>query len=78
MKLIETWQDAAVREGFALGRSLKQIAAETGLSVLEVFQRQAALNLIPSRPMQEPGIGSPKCGQDSVSGSTMAPVTKLQ
>ena len=33
MKLIEAWQDAAIREGFALGRPLKEIAAEMGLSV---------------------------------------------
>ena len=50
MKLIEAWQDAAIREGFALGRSPKEIAAETGLSALEVFQRQVALKLMPSGP----------------------------
>jgi len=53
MKLIEAWQDAAVREGFELGRSLQQVAAETGLSVLEVFRRQLALKLISGGSIQE-------------------------
>ena len=48
MKLVEAWQDTAIREGFALGRPLKEIAAETGLSTLEVFQRQLALKAMPS------------------------------
>jgi hypothetical protein len=56
MKLIEAWQDAAIREGFALGRSLKQIAAETGLSALEVFRRQVALKLMPSGPIRDSDI----------------------
>ena len=48
MKLIEAWQDVAIREGFAQGRPLKEIAAETGLSALEVFQRQLAHKAMPS------------------------------
>jgi len=59
MKLIEAWQDAAIREGFAQGRSLKQIAAETGLSALEVFQRQVALKLLPSGPLRDSDIQAP-------------------
>ena len=50
MKLIEAWEDAAVREGFELGRTLEQVAAETGLSVPEVFQRQLDLKLISVGP----------------------------
>ena len=53
MKLIEAWQDAAVREGFELGRSLQQVAAETGLSVREVFRRQLDLKLIPGGSIRE-------------------------
>jgi hypothetical protein len=59
MKLIEAWQDAAIREGFARGRSPKEIAAETGLSALEVFQRQVALKLMPSGPIRDSDIGAP-------------------
>ena len=43
MKLIDAWQDAAIREGFELGQSLRQVAAETGLSAVEVFRRQLDL-----------------------------------
>ncbi len=78
MKLIEAWQDAAIREGFALERPIEEIAAETGLSALEVFQRQATLKLMPSGSMREPIIGALKREQDSVSASTVAPVTKPQ
>lgn len=63
MKLIEAWQDAAIREGFALGRPLEQIAAETGLSVLEVFRRQVALKLMPSGQIRDSDIEAPVVGQ---------------
>jgi hypothetical protein len=63
MKLIEAWQDAAIREGFALGRPLEQITAETGLSVLEVFRRQVALKLMPSGPIRDSDIEAPVVGQ---------------
>ena len=53
MKLIDAWQDAAIREGFELGQSLQQVAAETGLSALEVFRRQLDLKLIPSGPIRD-------------------------
>ena len=59
MKLIEAWQDAAIREGFAKGCPLKQIAAETGLSALEIFQRQVALKLLPSGPIRDSDIEAP-------------------
>jgi len=51
MKLVEAWQDTAIREGFALGRPLKEIAAETGLSTLEVFQRLLVLKAMKSDPV---------------------------
>jgi hypothetical protein len=76
MRLIEAWQDAAIREGFALERPIKTVAAETGLSTLEVFQRQLALNLVPSGSLREPIMGTPKREQDRVPASTVAPVTK--
>ncbi len=60
MRLIEAWQDATIREGFALGRPIKQIAIETGLSTLQVFQRQLALKLMPTRPTRESLIGTSK------------------
>ena len=51
MKPIEAFQDAAVCEGFEMGRTLSdRVAAETGLSVLEVFQRQLDLKLISVDP----------------------------
>ena len=59
MKLIEAWQDAAIREGFALGRPIKEIAAETGLSALEVFQRQLVLRAMPSDPVRDSDIEGP-------------------
>ena len=39
--------NAAVREGFEHGRSLTDIAEETGLSESEVLYREVELNLIP-------------------------------
>ena len=48
MGLMEVWRNAAVREGFEQGRSLTQIAEETGLSVSEVLHREVELKLIPS------------------------------
>ena len=59
MKLVEAWQDTAIREGFALGRPLKEIAAETGLSTLEVFQRQLALKAMKSDPVRDSDIEAP-------------------
>jgi hypothetical protein len=53
MKLIDAWQDAAICEGFELGQSLQQVAAETGLSTLEVFRRQLELKLVPSGPTRD-------------------------
>jgi hypothetical protein len=47
MGLIEAWLDAAVREGFEHGRSLTEIAEETGLSESEVLRREVKLMLIP-------------------------------
>ena len=47
MELIETLHNIAIREGVAAGRSLREIADETGLSVLEVLQREVDLHLIP-------------------------------
>jgi hypothetical protein len=67
MKLVEAWQDAAIREGFAQGRPLKQIAAETGLSALEVLQRQLAHKAMPSQDsdIEAPDVacGSPGQGR---------------
>jgi hypothetical protein len=36
------------REGFAAGRSLREISEETGLLVSEVLQREVDLHLIPA------------------------------
>ena len=47
MGLIEAWLNAAVREGFDHGRSLTEIAEETGLSEGEVLHREVELKLIP-------------------------------
>jgi DNA-binding phage protein len=47
MGLMEAWLNAAVREGFEQGRSLTEIAEETGLSESEVLYREVELNLIP-------------------------------
>ena len=48
MELIETLRNIAIREGFAAGRSLKDVSDETGLSVFEVLQREVDLHLIPA------------------------------
>jgi endonuclease V-like protein UPF0215 family len=37
-----------VREGFEAGHSIQAISEETGLPVLEVFQREKDLHLIPA------------------------------
>jgi hypothetical protein len=42
MGLIEAWLNTAVREGFADGRPLADIAEETGLSESEVLRREEA------------------------------------
>jgi len=47
MGLMEAWLNTAVREGFADGRRLADIAEETGLSESEVLRREVELNLIP-------------------------------
>jgi hypothetical protein len=48
MELIETLRNIAIREGFVAGRSLREIADETGLSVLEVLEREVDLQLLPA------------------------------
>ena len=48
MELIETLRNIAVREGFEAGHSIQDISDETGLPVLEVFQREKDLHLIPA------------------------------
>jgi hypothetical protein len=48
MDLIETLRNIAVREGFEAGHSIQDISDETGLPVLEVFQREKDLQLIPA------------------------------
>ena len=48
MGLIEAWLNTAVREGFADGRPLADIAEETGLSESEVLRREVELKLIRS------------------------------
>lgn len=48
--LIELWRDATVREGFARGRSLKEISDETGLSEDDVLRRERELHLIVQLP----------------------------
>ena len=48
MDLIETLRNIAVREGFEAGHSIQDISDETGLPVLEVFQREKDLHLIPA------------------------------
>ena len=47
MGLMEAWLNAAVREGFEQGRSLADIAEETGLSESDVLYREVELKLIP-------------------------------
>ncbi len=46
MELIETLRNIAICEGFAAGRSLRELSDETGLSVFEVLQREVDLHLI--------------------------------
>ena len=48
MELIETLRNIAVREGFEAGHSIQDISDETGLPVLDVFQREKDLHLIPA------------------------------
>jgi hypothetical protein len=48
MELIETLRNIAIREGFAAGRSIREVSEETGLSIVEVVQREIDLNLIPA------------------------------
>ena len=48
MELIETLRNIVVREGFEAGHSIQDISDETGLPVLEVFQREKDLHLIPA------------------------------
>jgi DNA-binding Lrp family transcriptional regulator len=48
MELLETLRNIAIREGVAAGRSIREIADETGLSVLEVLEREVDLHLIPA------------------------------
>jgi hypothetical protein len=47
MGLIDAWRNTAVREGFEHGRSLAEIAEETGLSEREVLYCEVELKLIP-------------------------------
>jgi len=47
MGLTEAWRNTAVREGFEHGRSLAEIAEETGLSEREVLHCEMRLKLIP-------------------------------
>jgi hypothetical protein len=46
--LIETLRNIAIREGFEAGHSIQDISDEIGLPVLEVFQREKNLHLIPA------------------------------
>jgi len=48
VELIETLRNIAVREGFEAGHSIQDISDETGLPVLDVFQREKDLHLIPA------------------------------
>jgi hypothetical protein len=48
MELIEMLREIAIREGFAAGRSLREVCDETGLSLSEVIQREVDLHLIPA------------------------------
>jgi hypothetical protein len=47
VELLETLRNIVVREGFEAGHSIQDISDETGLPVLEVFQREKDLHLIP-------------------------------
>jgi len=47
MGLIEAWRNTAVCKGFKHGRSLAEIAEETGLSEREVLHCEMKLSLIP-------------------------------
>jgi hypothetical protein len=46
MELIETLRNIAICEGFGAGRSIQELSEETGLSALEVLQREIDLKLI--------------------------------
>jgi hypothetical protein len=46
MELLETLRNIAICEGFKAGRSLQELAEETGLPVVEVVQREVDLKLI--------------------------------
>ena len=48
MELVEMLRNIAIREGFAAGRSLREVSEETGLPVSEVLQREVDLHLIPA------------------------------
>ena len=48
MELIETLRNIAIREGFAAGRSIREVSDETGVSIPEVLQREVDLDLIPA------------------------------
>ena len=48
MDLIDTLRNIRIREGFEAGHSIQDISDETGLPVLEVFQREKDLHLIPA------------------------------
>jgi hypothetical protein len=47
VELLETLRNIVVQEGFEAGHSIQDISDETGLPVLEVFQREKDLHLIP-------------------------------
>ena len=46
MRLMDVWLNTAVREGFEGGRSVADIAEETGLPESEVLRRGAELKLV--------------------------------
>ena len=48
VELLKTLRNIMVREGFEAGRSIQDISEETGLPVVEVFQREKDLHLIPA------------------------------
>lgn len=47
MELIEMLRNIVVREGFEAGRSIEEVAEETGLPIPEVLRREMELHLIP-------------------------------
>jgi hypothetical protein len=59
VELIETLRNIAVREGFEAGHSIQDISDETGLPVLEVFQREKDLHLIPANEVYETSTARP-------------------